>query len=320
MLCISQENIEQAVTCQELINAMESAFKIYEENLFNMPNRMHIDHQNNTLLLMPCITDDFFSTKLVSVFPGNSEKNLPVVDGVVVLNDGQTGQALAVLNGSKLTAMRTAAIGSVGIRYLAPHNAKTLGLIGAGVQGFQQVQFACSERNIENVFIYDKFSTNLDDFCQKLKEKMPQVSFEIMTSVESLMKQSQVIITTTTSNEPVIPNQKDLFIGKNIIAIGSFKPDMRELPDVLSECVDQVFMDTDFAAKESGDLAIPLRNGVIQASQLLPLGKLITNKVQKSENPTTYFKSVGMALFDLVAARLIYQKAVQQKLGTLVSI
>jgi ornithine cyclodeaminase/alanine dehydrogenase-like protein (mu-crystallin family) len=320
MLCISQENIEQAVTCQELINAMESAFKIYEENLFNMPNRMHIDHQNNTLLLMPCITDDFFSTKLVSVFPGNSEKNLPVVDGVVVLNDGQTGQALAVLNGSKLTAMRTAAIGSVGIRYLAPHNAKTLGLIGAGVQGFQQVQFACTERNIENVFIYDKFSTNLDNFRQKLKEKIPQVSFEIMTSVESLMKQSQVIITTTTANEPVIPNQKDLFVGKNIIAIGSFKPDMRELPDVLSECVDQVFMDTEFAAKESGDLAIPLRNGVTQASQLLPLGKLITNKVQKSENPTTYFKSVGMALFDLVAARLIYQKAVQQKLGTLVSI
>jgi ornithine cyclodeaminase/alanine dehydrogenase-like protein (mu-crystallin family) len=320
MLCISQENIEQAVTCQELINAMESAFKVYEENLFNMPNRMHIDHQNNTLLLMPCITDDFFSTKLVSIFPGNSEKKLPVIHGVVVLNDSQTGQALAVLNGSKLTAMRTAAIGSVGIRYLAPHNAKTLGLIGAGVQGFHQVQFACTERKIENVFIYDKFSTNLDNFRQKLKEKMPQVSFEIVTSVESLMKQSQVIITTTTANEPVIPSQKDLFVGKNIIAIGSFKPDMRELPDVLSECVDQVFMDTEFAAKESGDLAIPLRNGVIQASQLLPLGKLITNKVQKSENPTTYFKSVGMALFDLLAARLIYQKAVQQELGTIVSI
>lgn len=320
MLCISQENIEQAVTCQDLINAMVSAFEIYEKNLFQMPNRMHIDNQDNTLLLMPCITDDYFSTKLVSVFPGNAEKKLPVVDGVVVLNDGQTGQALAVLNGSKLTAMRTAAIGSVGVRYLAPQNAKTLGLIGAGVQGFHQVQFACTERNLETVYIYDKFSTSLDHFCDKLKEKIPQVSFQIVESAASLMKQSEIIITTTTSNDPVIPNQKELFIGKNIIAIGSFKTDMRELPDVLSESVDQIFMDTDFAAQESGDIAIPLKNGVTQASQLLPLGKLITNQVQKSDNPTTYFKSVGMALFDLVAARLIYKKAIQMELGTLVSL
>ena len=74
MLCISQDNIEQAITCQELINAMESALKIYEENLFTMPDRSHLDIQENTLLLMPCFTEDFFSTKLVSIFPGNSEK------------------------------------------------------------------------------------------------------------------------------------------------------------------------------------------------------------------------------------------------------
>jgi len=318
MLCISQDNIEQAVTCQELINAMESALKIYEENLFIMPNRSHVDIQKNTLLLMPCFTKDFFSTKLVSVFPGNSEKKLPVVDGVVVLNDGRTGQPLSLINGSKLTAMRTAAVGSLGIRYLTPKNAKTLGLIGAGVQGFQQIQFACSERDIETVFIYDKFSTHLEAYCQKLQDKLPQVSFKVAETVESLMEYSQIIITTTTANTPVIPNQKELFAGKNIIAIGSFKPDMRELPDALSEIVDQIFVDTDFAAKESGDLAIPLKNGTAKESQLLTLGKLITGQVQISDNPTTFFKSVGMALFDLMAATLIYQKAKEQKLGTIV--
>ncbi len=88
MLCLSEQDIVQAVDCKEVIDAIENSLVIYEEKKFHMPNRMHVDYDEDTLLLMPCFIPKRFGTKLVSVFPGNAQKGLPVVNGVVVLNDG----------------------------------------------------------------------------------------------------------------------------------------------------------------------------------------------------------------------------------------
>ena len=94
---------------------------------------------------MPCFGSDYFSTKLVSVFPKNLLIKEPMIYGSVILNDGQTGKPLAVMDGSKLTAMRTAAVGAVGVKHLSPENASTLGVVGLGIQGFHQALFACND-------------------------------------------------------------------------------------------------------------------------------------------------------------------------------
>ena len=199
MLCLSENDIEKSVSCKDMIDAVESAMIIFEEKSFHMPNRMHIDYEDNTLLLMPCFIKNKFSTKLVSVFPKNTEKNLPVVEGVVVLNDGDNGKPLAILNGAKLTAMRTAAVGSVGVRHTARENAQTGGVIGAGVQGFHQAQYVCAEREITDLFIYDKFSDSLDSFKNNLKAVIPEVNIHVASSVEDLIQSSQIIIAATDS-------------------------------------------------------------------------------------------------------------------------
>ena len=316
MLILNESDIIKAVDFNELLKSVEEAFLIQETGNFNMPDRMHIDHAGNVLLLMPCFAYDFFSTKLVSVFPENKNLGKPAIYGSVILNDGKTGEPLAMLNGSKLTALRTGAVGAMGLLYTTPKNIKTLGLVGAGIQGFHQVMFGCAVREIENVFIYDPFNQDLEEFIKDLKKYLPDVEITNCTSSTKLINNSEAIITATTSMKPVLPDDTELLKGKHIIGIGSYKPEMQELPDSLFQGLDTIFVDTNFAKTESGDLSIRIENGLVKADQIFTLGKLINKKVQINEQQTTLFKSVGMALFDLTIAKKIYKNAIEKGIGT----
>jgi ornithine cyclodeaminase len=276
---------------------------------------MHVEYNENLLLLMPCFADKLFSTKLVSVFPGNKDLGKPVIYGSVVLNDGITGDPLALLNGSKLTALRTGAVGALGLAYTSPRNIHRLGLVGAGVQGFHQVLFCCAIREIKKVFIYDPYNKDLIQFIDELKTYLPDVEFLLSNDPEGLVSNSEAIITATTSLTPVLPDDSDLYQNKSIIGIGSFKPQMQELPDSLFPNLENVFVDTLHAKMESGDLSIRLDSGIINEDQINTLGKLINKQLKIDENQTTFFKSVGMALFDLMVAKRIYQNATKKGIG-----
>ncbi len=320
MLVINKQDISRAVSTKQLVDIMEQAFISYENGDFLMPDRMHVHDDQNTLLLMPCFAKESFATKIVSVFPENSERNLPAIQGIVVLNNRQTGEPLAILNGPKLTAMRTAAVGSVAVRHLAPANAETLGIVGTGVQGFHQALFACSQIPFKKVLIFSARSESMQRFQDKLTPLIPDVKIAISSTVENLVEKSQVIITATSSSEPVLPNDDLLFSEKCVIGIGSFKPDMREFSQALFKKVAQIFVDTEFAIKESGDLAIPLRKEWIKTKQVNTLAKLITGKVKRDPSTTTCFKSVGMALFDLFAAEYVYKQCIDKGLGSNIDI
>jgi len=134
MILIDSDTIGNAAPVSQWMVAMEKAFVESARGKVHVPRRMHVDRGENSLILMPCFGDKYFSTKLVSVYPGNLRKNKPVIYGTVVLNDAATGKPLASLDGGKLTAMRTAAVGAIGVRYLAPENATSVGVIGSGVQ------------------------------------------------------------------------------------------------------------------------------------------------------------------------------------------
>lgn len=316
MLGISARNIDTLVEFDELVDAMEKAFTIYNSGEFLMPDRMHVHKDQNTLLLMPCFADQSFCTKLVSVYPGNTSLNKPVIQGTVVFNDIKTGEPIALLNGPKLTAMRTAAVGSLGVRYLSAENAETLGIVGAGVQAFHQTLFACSQRSIKRILVYGRSQPAIDRFMKDIKDNLPKVAVVQAKSNNQLLEESQIIITATTSKEPVLPDNKKLYQDKCIIGVGSFKPEMMEFPPALFQSVQQIFIDTDFAKKECGDLAIPLKNNWITDNQVIPISDLVTGKIELEPSSTTCFKSVGMALFDLIAAELIVNKAIKQGIGT----
>jgi ornithine cyclodeaminase len=305
---IDSDTIKRAASLSEWIEAMENALKFMINGKYVMPERMHIDRGNDTFLLMPCITDEYWATKLVSFCPGNKERELPSIYGTVILNDAKTGERLAIMDGGIITAMRTAAVSAAGIKHLSPAESHKLGIIGTGVQGIYQALFACSVRKINEVRIFDKDRTNLQNFADEIKKYYPEIRLYIENDSETVAMNSEVIITATNSKEPVFRNEKGLFTGRTFVGVGSYKPDCREFPEQLFRQTDQVFVDTPVGKKESGDLITPVRNNWITDENIFPLGSLINGDINLTENLTRLFKTVGSAIFDLFAAVLVYKR------------
>jgi len=317
MICLTEKDILEAASPTELLDAIEASLETYEKREFHMPQRLHVEHEGNTLLLMPCFTKDYFGTKVVSLFPRNPEQGIPVLNGIMVLNDAGTGVPLALLDGAALTGVRTAAVSAVSIRHLAPKNAQSVGIVGAGVQGFYQAWFASAARDVRHVFVYDLDAEKTAALIEKLQEVIPRVNLHQTMCVEDILQRTQVVITATTSLEPVLPEKEELLIGKHFVGIGSYKPNVREFPRALFNLVKLVYIDTEHALSESGDLIIPLKNHWIREDQVMTLGRFLADEKAKDEvrHETTLFKSVGMALFDVCASKLIYERAVQKNLG-----
>lgn len=315
MLIINEQAIGQLTDARELTDQMELAMKVYQNGDFQMPDRMHMNIEQNTLLLMPASSGSFFSTKLVSLFPDNPKRNEPVLYGAVLLNDGNSGKPMALINGAKLTAVRTAAVGAVGVRYTSPADSSRLGLIGAGVQGLHQIQFACENRPIKQVYVLDSYPDRLPAFIACLAPLLPQVRFHIAKNAEDLCAHSDIIITATNSSEAVLPNDPEALAGKHIVAIGSYKSDMIEMPDALFPLLKKVYIDVSMALEETGDLIHPLKKGLIKESNIELLSKLFDSNIQDIANETTLYKSVGMALFDLFTAKYLFDKATKMGLG-----
>jgi ornithine cyclodeaminase len=315
MLYLNNKDIEEIVDKIDLIEILEKGFQMYGEKNYQMPERMHLNRDDDTILYMPCITKDIIGTKIISLFPKNKDKKLPVISGIMLLNDIDTGLPKGILDGSSITAYRTGALGATGIKYTTGRNCKNVGLIGPGVQGFHQLLLASKVRNIENIYIYGRNKENLKDFINRLKKKLPNINIRPADTSEELVKNSEIIITATPSESPVMPNNKELLKGKHIIAIGSYKYKMREIPDALYELIDEVYVDTELAIEESGDIIQPLEKGLINEKQIKTLSEIMY-KDKDFNGKTTLFKCVGMALLDVVVAEAIFTTALKLNKGT----
>ncbi len=317
MLYLNANDIVKILSIHEAIDAIEEALIIMNKEQFFMPQRFHITQENNTLLLMPCFTKKYFGTKLVSVFPDNAQKGEPVIYGNMMLNIGETGEVAAIIDGAKLTAVRTGAVGGLGVRYLASEKSRSLGIIGAGVQGIHQAVFACSEAEISRIYVYDHSDEKIRFFKEQINKSHKNIDVRKIGSPLEAIENSDIIITATNSSTPVIPDNKALLKDKTYIGIGSYKPDMREFPQALFELANIVFVDTMVAKKESGDLIKPIQKGWIQDDQVIEIASLVAGKVNVDKNGkrTQVFKSVGMGLFDLIVAQALFEKAVKLNIG-----
>ncbi|MGB0931464.1 MAG: ornithine cyclodeaminase family protein, partial [Chitinophagales bacterium] len=237
------------------------------------------------------------------------------IQGLMILNDAKTGQALAILDAGTLTALRTAAIGAVSVKYLAKKEVKSLGIVGTGRQGIEQAVFASKVRNIQNIWLYNRSVERLQKAQTELQKRLPNIQIHLAENTTELLQNVEVVITATNSETPVLPNNAALLKGKHFVGIGSYKPNMREFPQALFPLLKEVYTDTEQALKESGDLVIPIGESWLELEQVKRLGKIIEGMRTIAEAETTFYKSVGMALFDVVVAEDIYRKAVELGLG-----
>lgn len=312
MIVLSKEQIEKMVDPDQMMDQIEEAYRIYGSGEFYMPPRPTVEHENKQLMYMPCYTKDIIGTKILSIFPENSKLGLPSIDGIVLLNDYTTGAPLAVMDGQSVTAWRTGAVGGVGIRHLSRKDCHTVGIIGAGMQGFHQAVYARAARDIHTVYVFNHSDRDLTDYLERLKKAIDKEDVKVVQckAVEELVRNSDIICTTTPSTTPVLPDDKELLRGKCIIAIGSYMPEMREIPDAVLDLVDNVYIELPYACEESGDLSQPLASGKLTKDRVKLMHEyLVSGEKEIKEGQTTYFKSVGMGLFDVCIAQKLYEVA-----------
>lgn len=322
MLFLNKADIEKTVNLNAMMDKIEEAYRIFASGAFYMPPRPTVAYDNQTILYMPCFTEESLGTKMLTICPDNAKLGLPSIDGLVIMNDRHTGKPLAILNGQSVTAYRTGAVGGVGIRHLSRKDCKTVGIVGAGTQGFHLALYACAARPIETVYVFNHSDRDLTDYLARLEKAIdnPKVRVVQCKTIEELVAKSEIICTATPSEKPVLPADKELLSGKCIIAIGSYKPEMREIPDEVFALIDHVYTELEYACEESGDLSQPLDNGLLTMDRVRYMHELL----ESGENPakegvkTTYFKSVGMGLFDLCIAQQLIEDAKEQGIGQMI--
>lgn len=319
MIYLSEKDIAELADFESMMDQIEKAFRIYEEKRFHMPDRWHIDRNGLTALYMPCFLDGVYGSKILSVVPDNHGKGRPVIDGLMLLNDASTGEILCLLEGSVLTALRTGAVGGVGARYLSPEETATLGIIGAGIQGYYQALFACKARPIRSISILDVVESSAVALKDRLETSLGSgIDIRVTSDASDLLETSELIITATTANAPVLPNDIEKLRGKHFIGIGSYKPNMKEYPGCIFDLIDKVYIDQVYAIGESGDLIDPLSQHLIEEDDIECFSSYLIHEEKKEEisRDTTFFKSVGMALFDVVTAEHLFKKAEETGSGT----
>ncbi|WP_085506770.1 ornithine cyclodeaminase family protein [Thalassobacillus devorans] len=307
MEVITAEAIKKKFSMKETMEAIEGFYNDKQEDYIS-PDRMHIEDGSNTALLMPAFYGNYYATKLVGVAPSNTRLNKDTIHGLMILYNRETMEPLFLCDATAITSLRTGALGGLGMKYLAKEDAKTLGIIGTGTQGWSHLQSGLAARDIKDVYIFNRTAEKAHNFKKRAEAAFPSVTFHV-TSVEELVKKSDIVVTTTTSTHPVFPElDSSEWKGKLIVGVGSFRPDMQEISDQVLREADDIFVDAASALHESGDMlrAKDLRTNM---DNTWDLEKIIQENHRPADvhDKTMVFKSVGASIFDLVTVKAIYE-------------
>ncbi|MDD4781790.1 MAG: ornithine cyclodeaminase family protein [Tissierellia bacterium] len=321
MLVLNEKDMMLAADLSEIMDAIEKAHIIFREDKCYLPDRYLVCDNNKIMMYMPCYANGVIGTKMLAEFPENPKKGLPYLSGLMILNNYETGATEAVMKGETLTALRTGAAGGVAIRHFAHENSHSVGLVGCGVQGLYQLIYACEVRDIKSIYLFDAYAKNLEPFIDKLKKAIStkEIQIHICEDAAELLSHSEIVITATQAREPLFVNDAKLLEGKCFVAIGSWQPHMREMPDAIWSLVDNVYTELPFACEESGDLSQPLEKGLLTMDRVKFMGDFLKDKSNGNIpklGSTRYYKSVGMGIFDLMAAQVIFNKSKEKKIGT----
>lgn len=324
MLLLSKTDIKKLISMPEAISAVKEAYLLASQKNCVIPLRTQIPapKREGCFLFMPAYSEaiDMAGLKVVNVFPENAASNLPTVPAQILLIDGKNGIILAAMNGTYVTQLRTGASSGAAFSLLGKKEAKTGALIGTGSQAMAQLEAMLCARKLEKVNIYSRNEEARLAFCKAAQKELSsyEVPFYAVSSPGEAIEDADLIITATSSNTPVF-DAKDLKKGATISCIGSYRPLMQELDEKALLLASKIFFDSkDAVLSESGDILIPLEKGLIGEKDFTgEIGEVILGQKtgRENEEEIIVFKSVGIAIQDLLTARMIYQRALSLGIG-----
>ena len=283
--------IRRVLRMEDLIPAMETALIDFSSGRVVQPVRMVIPIEQHRAFkgVMPVIYGDIMGAKLVTVYPGNASLGLPTHQALITLFQTATGQPIAVLDGRLITEMRTAAVSAVAVKLLAPPEAKILAILGSGVQARAHVPALALVRKFRAIRLWGRNPEHAR-LCAA------EIGATAMTA-EDAVREADVVVTVTNSPEPVLCGEW-LKPGALVIAVGAVGPTRRELDsDTLRGMV--IVDSREAAMREAGDILLA------GAESYAELGELLAGAKPMPEARITVFKSLGLAVEDIAAAKLV---------------
>lgn len=286
MLVLNEQDQQQLLNMEEVIEEVAQSLQAFSEGKTETPLRYVLPFNNeNRYLVMPALSDELkiVGIKTVTFAPDNPKKGKKTITGSVLLSDYETGETLAVLDGSYLTKIRTGAISGVATKYLAREDAKTLCVIGSGDQAEGLIVAVMAVRNIETVHFSSRTKENAERLAQNV-EKEFNVSTKVFDEADDAMEEADIVVTATNSTKPVYSHS--LHPGVHLNAVGSFKPEMQELPSESMLVANKIVVESvEAAMEETGDLKVPQEEGIITQESLHgELGDIVAGKIPGRED------------------------------------
>jgi thiomorpholine-carboxylate dehydrogenase len=293
VIYLDEARVRALLQWDALIDAMERALAAFSSGRVRQPVRtvLPVEENRRYLGIMPAIAGDVMGAKLVSFYPANEGTEHPTHNGVILLLDTRTGEPLAAMDGRLITEMRTAAVSAAATRYLMPENSRVLAVLGSGAQARSHVAALARIAGFTEIRVWSRTPEHAQRFARELGATA--------MDAQAAVRDADVVVVATSSREPVLRGAW-LRPGTHVNAVGANRPDWRELDDETMAAT--VFVDSRAAAaQESGDVILS------RAPVYAEIGELFAKTaLPPPRSETTVFKSLGLAVEDLAAAKLVF--------------
>ena len=320
MRILSESDVRAAIDMPAAIDAMRDAFSTLSAGDATVPVRLGLETEYGVSLFMPAYMKPSgqAGAKVVSVNPGNADMDLPVIHAVVLVLDPVTGRALALMDGTWLTALRTGAIGGLAADLLAREDASVVALFGAGVQARTQLEAVRCVRDIREVRIVSPSGSSADQLASELEG----VDARRVDDPNDAIAGADIVIGATSSSTPVFDGHR-VEPGTHVTGVGSFTTEMREVDTELIMRARVVVDQRDAILEEAGDIVGPIRDGAVDESVMsAEIGEILLGQAdgRRDADEITFFKSVGNAVQDLAVAARVLEVAERDGLGVVVDL
>ena len=317
-LLLTRSDVVDLLDLDTCISAVEAAFRLHGEGgattgvlgIHVEGGGFHI--KAGTLRL----SRPYFAAKTNANFPNNPVTHgLPTIQGVIVLADAEVGTPLALLDSMEITTLRTGAASAVAAKYLAREDARTLGLIGCGNQGWVQLRALRRVRPISAARVYDRDRRCAEELARGLAAEL-DLKIEVATSPAAAAREADIVVTCTSSREPIL-NVGDVAPATFIAAVGADNPEKQEIAPALL-AASRVVVDVLDQAATMGDLHHAIAAGLMTRDDATELGQIVAGRAAPVPpgDKVTVFDSTGMALQDVAAAAAVYERALAAGRGT----
>ena len=325
MLLLSEKQVQRLIDIDELIASLEQAHIQYSNGKAVMPVRLVVPlpQIQGRITSMPGFLneDKALGMKVVTYFQENPKRNLPAILATIMLFSVETGKMIAVMDGSYITAIRTACASAMATKALANADTPVLGILGAGVQARAHIQALTHVRKIERIKIYSPSGASAAGIKKDL-EPVKKITIDVAGSAEDAVRNADLLVTGTTAKEPILKNQW-LKAGVHINAVGSHRPDYREIDSATIARAKVVVDSREAIMAECGDILLAIKETAIDENYVYgEIGEILAGVKagRSSADEITLYKSVGIAIQDVATANLVYRKALERGVGTSVEI